>query len=140
MPFTLADLRAVRVRHAQLPRAERGTDGLSLHQGAGSPGLEVGYGIAVYNPLLHPERIVQTGGGGGSRSSPPTRRRPTRSWCLERLQDILLRERVVTAYQPILRMKEGTVMGFEALSRGPRGSGLETRGRPLLAAAELTTC
>jgi len=45
---------------------------------------------------------------------------------LEHLQDILLRERVVTAYQPILRMKEGTVMGFEALSRGPRGSGLET--------------
>jgi len=44
---------------------------------------------------------------------------------LERLQDILLRERVLTAYQPILRMKEGTVMGFEALSRGPKGSGLE---------------
>jgi EAL domain-containing protein (putative c-di-GMP-specific phosphodiesterase class I) len=33
---------------------------------------------------------------------------------------------VVTAYQPIKRMKEGTVYGFEALSRGPRGSGLES--------------
>src|SRR4030095_10004210 len=28
--------------------------------------------------------------------------------------------------QPILRMKEGTVMAFEALSRGKRGTGLET--------------
>ena len=45
---------------------------------------------------------------------------------LERLQDILLRERVVTAYQPILRLQESTIMGFEALSRGPRGSGLES--------------
>jgi EAL domain-containing protein (putative c-di-GMP-specific phosphodiesterase class I) len=32
----------------------------------------------------------------------------------------------VTAYQPILRMQERTIMGFEALSRGPRGSGLES--------------
>jgi EAL domain-containing protein (putative c-di-GMP-specific phosphodiesterase class I) len=56
---------------------------------------------------------------------------------LERLQDILLRERVVTAYQAIQRLNpedlpggqtaaEGTMMGFEALSRGPRGSGLES--------------
>jgi EAL domain-containing protein (putative c-di-GMP-specific phosphodiesterase class I) len=45
---------------------------------------------------------------------------------LERLQDVLLRERVVTAYQAILRMKEGTLLGYEALSRGPRGSGLDT--------------
>jgi EAL domain-containing protein (putative c-di-GMP-specific phosphodiesterase class I) len=45
---------------------------------------------------------------------------------LERLQDVILRERVTTAYQPILRLKERTILGFEALSRGPRGSGLET--------------
>jgi EAL domain-containing protein (putative c-di-GMP-specific phosphodiesterase class I) len=45
---------------------------------------------------------------------------------LERLEDILLRERIRTDYQAIRRMREGTVMGFEALSRGPRGSGLES--------------
>jgi EAL domain-containing protein (putative c-di-GMP-specific phosphodiesterase class I) len=63
-------------------------------------------------------------------------RRSDEQLVLERLQDILLRERVVTAYQPILRMKEGTVMGFEALSRGPRGSGLETADALFGAASE----
>jgi EAL domain-containing protein (putative c-di-GMP-specific phosphodiesterase class I) len=44
----------------------------------------------------------------------------------ERLQDIIIRERVVTAYQPILLLKDRTVLGFEALARGARGTGLET--------------
>jgi EAL domain-containing protein (putative c-di-GMP-specific phosphodiesterase class I) len=33
---------------------------------------------------------------------------------------------VATSYQPILRLQEGTILGVEALSRGPRGSGLES--------------
>jgi len=41
----------------------------------------------------------------------------------------------VTAYQPILRLQENTIMGFEALSRGPRGSGLESAAA-LFGAAE----
>jgi EAL domain-containing protein (putative c-di-GMP-specific phosphodiesterase class I) len=57
---------------------------------------------------------------------------------LERLQDVLLRDRVVTAYQRILRMEKdkNTIMGFEALSRGPRGSGLETADKLFGAAVD----
>ncbi|MET0555937.1 MAG: EAL domain-containing protein, partial [Vicinamibacteria bacterium] len=43
----------------------------------------------------------------------------------ERLLDIILRERIVTAFQPIMDLKTKVVLGYEALSRGARGSGLE---------------
>jgi EAL domain-containing protein (putative c-di-GMP-specific phosphodiesterase class I) len=90
-----------------------------------APRLEVGHGLAVHNPLLHPERVVERA-VDEALSQAAHLRRAEELLVLERLQDVLLRERVVTAYQPILRMQEGTIMGFEALSRGPRGSGLES--------------
>ena len=49
----------------------------------------------------------------------------------EQLQDLLVRGKVITAYQPILRMKDRTVLGFEALSRGPRGTRTRVRRRAL---------
>jgi EAL domain-containing protein (putative c-di-GMP-specific phosphodiesterase class I) len=98
------------------------------------PRLDVGYGVAVYNPLLHAARMVERAIQEAVAQA-AHQRRSDDQLVLEHLQDILLRERVVVAYQPILRMKEGTVMGFEALARGPRGSGLET-ARALFDAAE----
>ncbi len=91
------------------------------------PRLDVGHGLAVHNPLLHTERVIERALEEAVQQA-GHQRRAEEFLVLERLQDILLRERVVTAYQPILRMQEGTIMGFEALSRGPRGSGLETAG------------
>jgi EAL domain-containing protein (putative c-di-GMP-specific phosphodiesterase class I) len=90
-----------------------------------APRLEVGHGLVVYNPLLHPERSVERA-LEEALAHAAHQRRAEELVSLERLQDVLLRERVVTCYQPIVRMQEGTVMGFEALSHGPRGSGLET--------------
>jgi EAL domain-containing protein (putative c-di-GMP-specific phosphodiesterase class I) len=90
-----------------------------------TPRIEVGHGLAVHNPLLHPERVIERA-IDEALSQAAHLRRAEELLVLERLQDILLRERVVTAYQPILKMQEGTIMGFEALSRGPRGSGLES--------------
>lgn len=89
-----------------------------------APRLDVGHAVAVHNPLLHPERQVERALDEAVAQA-THQRRSEEFLVLERLQDILLREKVQTAYQPILRLKEGTVMGFEALSRGPRGSGLE---------------
>jgi len=90
-----------------------------------APRIEVGHGLAVHNPLLHPDRVIERA-FKEALSQAAHLRRADELLVLERLQDVLLRERVVTAYQPILRMQEGTIMGFEALSRGPRGSGLES--------------
>jgi len=98
------------------------------------PRIEVGHGLAVHNPLLHPDRVIERA-FEEALSQAAHVRRAEELLVLERLQDILLRERVVTAYQPILRMQEGTIMGFEALSRGPRGSGLDSAAE-LFEAAE----
>jgi len=95
---------------------------------------DVGYGLAVYNPLLHIGRVIERAVDEGLAQAAHLRR-VDELGTLERLQDILLRDRVVTSYQPILRMQENTIMGFEALSRGPRGSGLES-AHELFAAAE----
>ena len=98
------------------------------------PRLEVGHGLAVHNPLLHTERVIERA-LEEALAQASHERRAEELGVLERLQDILLRERVVTAYQPILRLQENTIMGFEALSRGPRGSGLESAAA-LFGAAE----
>src|SRR5262245_12681236 len=90
-----------------------------------APVLDVGYGVAVYNPLLHAGRMVERA-VEDALAQAAHQRKSNEHHVLEQLQDVLLRERVVMAYQPILRLKEGTVMGFEALARGPRGSGLDT--------------
>jgi len=90
----------------------------------GAPPLDIGHGLAIFNPLLHAERVIERA-IEGARSQAAHLRRAEELGVLERLQDILLRERVRTDYQAIFRMQEGTVMGFEALSRGPKGSGLE---------------
>jgi EAL domain-containing protein (putative c-di-GMP-specific phosphodiesterase class I) len=85
----------------------------------------VGHGLIVFNPLLHPERMIERALEGALNQA-EHQQRSDDFLELQQLEDILLRERVATSYQPILRMQENTIMGYEALSRGPRGSGLES--------------
>jgi EAL domain-containing protein (putative c-di-GMP-specific phosphodiesterase class I) len=121
VPQSLADLRAARARlmASLVPSLSRAAFPYV------KPRLDVGHGLAIYNPLLHPGRMVERA-FDEAMAQAAHHRRTAELLTLERLQDVILRERVVTAYQPILRMKEGTILGFEALSRGPRGSGFDT--------------
>ncbi|HXK12194.1 MAG TPA: EAL domain-containing protein [Vicinamibacteria bacterium] len=129
LPLSVADLKTARGRvvsslvekftKAAYPYAKRDNPQKD------SPPPVVGHGLAVYNPLLHAERVIERAMDAAVLQAAQLREADELSK-LERLQDVLLRERVVTSYQPILRMQEGTVMGFEALSRGPKGSGLES--------------
>jgi len=130
--LSVADLRTARARIASslVPNLSRA----AFPYLKTAPRLDVGHGLAVHNPLLHTERVVERAVEEAV-SLAAHMRRAEELLVLERLQDILLRERVVTAYQPILRMQEGTIMGFEALSRGPRGSGLDSAAE-LFEAAE----
>jgi len=88
------------------------------------PRLTLGQAVAVHNPLVQPGRIVARGirealeHGRLQRSLEDHRLR-------ERLQEILVRERLLTAYQPIVEVQNAKVFGYEALSRGAPGSGLE---------------
>jgi EAL domain-containing protein (putative c-di-GMP-specific phosphodiesterase class I) len=88
------------------------------------PRIEVGYGMAVHNPLVHAERSVREAYRHALKQA-AHQRQADDLLMRERLLDIILRERIVTAFQPIMDLKTKVVLGYEALSRGARGSGLE---------------
>jgi EAL domain-containing protein (putative c-di-GMP-specific phosphodiesterase class I) len=120
---TIADLKVVqsRMTASLIPNLGRA----SFPYFKTPPRIEVGYGMAVYNPLLHPSRIALTAFREALEVARHLRD-ADRLLARERLLDIILRERVVTAFQPIMRLgPDRTVLGFEALSRGPKGTGLE---------------
>jgi EAL domain-containing protein (putative c-di-GMP-specific phosphodiesterase class I) len=122
---TPSDLKAVRSRLSAtlVPNMARA----AFPYITGLPRVDVGCGIAIQNPLLHPDRAIVRALAGASEFAAHMRTAEEQQ-ALERLQEILVRERIVTAYQPILRLKDRTLLGFEALSRGPRGTPLEMPG------------
>jgi EAL domain-containing protein (putative c-di-GMP-specific phosphodiesterase class I) len=135
VPLSVADLRAARARLVSSLGEKLSRAAFVYFKGRNPPQLEVGHGIAVYNPLVHPERVIERALDEALAQAAHLRRADELQ-VLERLQDILLRERVRTDYQAIFHMtQQRTIMGFEALSRGPRGSGLESPG-DLFEAAE----
>lgn len=132
LPLSVTDLKAARNRFqtALLPGLGRA----AFPYLKTPPRLPLGYAIAVHNPLLGVQRILARAfHDAGELAALELRSDALLS--LEKLQDLLVRERVVTAYQAIMRMPDRSVMAYEALSRGARGSGLETAGA-LFGAAE----
>jgi EAL domain-containing protein (putative c-di-GMP-specific phosphodiesterase class I) len=133
VPLSVADLKTARSRVVAALAPNLGRAAFPYIKTP--PRLDVGHGLTVHNPLLHTERVIERALEEALQQA-AHQRRADELTVLERLQDLLLRERVVTAYQPIKRIEEGTVYGFEALSRGVRGSGLETAGALFEAARE----
>jgi EAL domain-containing protein (putative c-di-GMP-specific phosphodiesterase class I) len=81
----------------------------------------VGFALAFYNPLVMPERLVS--------------RLVEEAWTCVRvqrdqrelqsrcdLQEVLLADQLSTVFQPVVNLRDRTVIGYEALSRGPAGS------------------
>ncbi len=122
LPHSLADLRSVRTRLATslVPNLARA----AFPYLKAAPKLEIGYALALHNPLVHASRILSRT-LAESLEVAAHHRRADRLQVRERLIDVIVRERVTTAYQPILLLKDKTVLGFEALTRGVRGTGLE---------------
>jgi EAL domain-containing protein (putative c-di-GMP-specific phosphodiesterase class I) len=89
------------------------------------PQTALGYGLAINNPLVSPTRIL----GWALEEARECATHLLRSENLEQreqIQDLVVRERIGTAYQPIVSIADRTVLGFEALSRGAHGTGLES--------------
>jgi len=133
VPLSVADLRTARSRVVSSLAPNIGRAAFPYIKTP--PRLDVGHGLAVQNPLMHTGRVIDRAVDEALRQAAHQRQADELS-VLERLQDVLLRERVVTAYQPIKRMRDEyntplppearSVYAFEALSRGARGSGLES--------------
>jgi EAL domain-containing protein (putative c-di-GMP-specific phosphodiesterase class I) len=88
------------------------------------PQIAIGFGVALHNPLLDPSRIIFRAIREALKHSDWHRQKDEME-TLRRLSEIVLHQRVITAYQPIIGMRDGKVHAYEALSRGTPGSGLQ---------------
>ncbi len=89
------------------------------------PKLAVGYSLIVHNPLIRSRRLIYK---LVEEAKEMTRlQRPiTKAKAKERLQRLILKEEISTVFQPIYNLKDEKIMGYEALTRGPRGTALES--------------
>jgi EAL domain-containing protein (putative c-di-GMP-specific phosphodiesterase class I) len=83
--------------------------------------VTVGFALAFYNPLVMPERLVaRLVEDAWSCVRVLRAQRDLDSRC--DLQEVLLSDQLSTVFQPVIDLRQRTVLGYEALSRGPAGS------------------
>jgi len=122
VPFAIEEIRRLveRVEEFLRPRIAR----LTLPYMREKPTLDVGYAFTLFSPLESEERqisrlVEDAVGSVGFRRQ--TRDRDQR----EVLQEIIYNRKIWTAFQEILEIENRTIVGYEGLSRGPRGTELE---------------
>jgi EAL domain-containing protein (putative c-di-GMP-specific phosphodiesterase class I) len=120
--FAASDLRklADRVEEFLTPRIGRLTTPYLRER----PAVDVGYGIVLWSPLESEERLVLRVIEDAVTSADLRRRLRDRDQ-RERLLEIIYNRNIWTAFQSIVDMENRQAMGWEGLSRGPRGSDVE---------------
>ncbi|RMH44423.1 MAG: EAL domain-containing protein [Deltaproteobacteria bacterium] len=89
------------------------------------PRLAVGYARVLNNTMVRPERLINRLVSEAAESAELLRRRDVhRDKAL--LQEIILCRRLRAVYQPIVHLGTGDTFGFEALTRGPIKTPLES--------------
>jgi EAL domain-containing protein (putative c-di-GMP-specific phosphodiesterase class I) len=121
-PFQSEDLRKLvdRVEDYVNPRVGR----LTLPYLRERPRVGVGYGLVLWSPLESPQRQILRLVDDAA-SSELLRRRLRDRDEREGLIEIIQNREIWTGFQPIIDLADGAIMGYEGLSRGPRGSELE---------------
>ena len=123
--FVAADIRKLcdRLEEFLTPRVAR----LMTPYFRDRPRVDVGYAFALWTPLEGEDRqllrLVED-----ARVSMALRRSLRERDEKEAVLQIIYNRDLWTAFQPIVEMQSGQVMGFEALARGPRGTDLEYPG------------
>ncbi len=89
------------------------------------PRVIVGYARVLRNPMIRPERLISRLVGEARQAAELSRERAAQR---EKglLQEVILQDQLMPVYQPIVQLESGEVFGFEALTRGPGGSTLES--------------
>jgi len=83
--------------------------------------VTVGFALAFYNPLVMPERLVSRLVEDAWDCVRVQRaQRDLQSRC--DLQEVLLADQLSTVFQPVVDLRRRSILGYEALSRGPAGS------------------
>ncbi|PYQ17420.1 MAG: hypothetical protein DMF80_00705 [Acidobacteria bacterium] len=91
------------------------------------PAVDVGYGFVIHSPLESDDRQVQRV-IEECRASAELRRQIRERDEHEGLIEIIHNRQLWTAFQPIVELETRRVVGHEGLSRGPRGTELESPG------------
>jgi EAL domain-containing protein (putative c-di-GMP-specific phosphodiesterase class I) len=121
-PFRSENLRKIaeRVEEFLNPRVGR----LTLPYLKERPVLVAGYGLVLWSPLESPERQVLRLVDDAVACADIRARVRDREQ-RERLLEIIQNREIWTAFQPIVELGSARAIGWEGLSRGPRGSDLE---------------
>ncbi len=89
------------------------------------PRVSIGYARVLNNSMIRPERLVARLITECRESAKLEQLRASqRNKTL--LQEVILGEELTPLYQPIVHLDSGDIFGFEALTRGPRGTPLES--------------
>ncbi len=121
-PFRSENLRKLveRVEDYLNPRVGR----LTLPYLKERPVLVAGYGLVLWSPLESPERqVLRLVDDAIACAELRVRVRDREE--RERLLELIQNREIWTAFQPIVDLGSGRPMGWEGLSRGPRGTDLE---------------
>jgi EAL domain-containing protein (putative c-di-GMP-specific phosphodiesterase class I)/GGDEF domain-containing protein len=100
------------------------------------PKLAIGYSMVVNNPLIRVRRLIHRL-IDEARDMARFKRPLSILRHKEALQKIILSENISTVFQPIFHIGSGSVLGYEALTRGPGGTIFESPCNLFAAAAEV---
>jgi EAL domain-containing protein (putative c-di-GMP-specific phosphodiesterase class I) len=89
------------------------------------PRIPIGFGLGIYNPLIDPHhiilRIIRE-----ALDRAEWQYRSEQMENMKRLKEVILREEVITLYQPIVDLHDEKPMAYEALSRGNAGTAFQS--------------
>lgn len=89
------------------------------------PKLGIGYSLVLHNPLIKEERLIlKVIDEARQMANFQSYRVEVKK--KEMLQEIILKEDIRTVFQPIVNMRDRSVVGYEALTRGPKGTEFES--------------
>ncbi len=87
----------------------------------GQQHVNVGFSLVFFNPLVMPERLLaRLVEEAWECVRVQKMQRQFQNRC--RLQDILLEGQIRVVFQPVVDLRQGATLGYEALARGPVGS------------------
>lgn len=89
------------------------------------PRITVGYARVLNNTMVRPERLVNRLINEATASAKLYRERASER-DKAHLQEIILTESLTPVYQPIVHIASGSIFGYEALTRGPRQTSMES--------------
>ena len=88
------------------------------------PKITVGHAITIYNPLIQEERQIYKLIEDAKQMAHYQQFRDTMR-NKEKIQELIIKEAITTYFQPIVRLSDYELLGYEALSRGPLGTEYE---------------